>query len=125
MPKHDRILVVDDEPVILEELCELLGTMDYDATCANSVDAALAKVEADPRITLIITDMRMPGKDGVELVRELSSRTDREFEFLVISGHLDSDAEMAGLSRLPVKRMRKPINFEEIMDFLEGLDFKQ
>ncbi|MEE4203723.1 MAG: response regulator [Halieaceae bacterium] len=125
MPKHDRILVVDDEPVILEELCELLDTMDYDATCANSVDAALEKVEADPRITLVITDMRMPGKDGVELVRQLSGRKDREFEFLVISGHLDSDAEMAGLSRLPVKRMRKPINFEEIMNFLEGLDFEQ
>lgn len=125
MVMHDRILVVDDEPVILEELCELLDTMDYDATCADSVDAALEVVDADPRITLIITDMRMPGKDGSELVRTLSSREDREFEFVVISGHLDSDAEMAGLSRLPVRRMRKPINFEEMMNFLEQLNFKQ
>lgn len=125
MVKHDRILVVDDEPVILEELCELLDTMDYDATSADSVDAALAAVDADPRITLIITDMRMPGKDGSELVRTLASRDDRKFEFVVISGHLDGDAEMSGLSKLPVRRMRKPINFEEMMDFLEELDFAQ
>lgn len=119
---HQRILLVDDEPVILEELGELLDTMGYDCCCAPSVDDALAMIAADTTITLIITDMRMPGKDGIELVRELSG-TDREFELVVISGHLGSDSEMSGLSRFPVKQMRKPINFDEIMAFLDELTF--
>ena len=116
-------MIVDDEPLILEELCELLGTLEYDAVCADSVDAALALVANDPDITLIITDMRMPGRDGIELVRELSQSSKREFEFVVISGHFDSDAEMEGLSRLPVTRLRKPVNIDEVVDLLERLEF--
>ncbi|MGD2008869.1 MAG: response regulator [Cellvibrionales bacterium] len=123
MITHKRILLVDDEPVILDELAELMDILGYDALCAHNVDQALQTVEEDPDITLIVTDMRMPGRDGVELVRELSARSDRDFEFVVISGHFDSDDEMAGLSRLPVRRLRKPVNFEEIESLLEGLTF--
>ncbi len=125
MVLHKRIILVDDEPVILEELSELLDTMDFDCVCASSVDEALALIHDDPDITLVITDMRMPGRDGIELVRELSSDADRQYEFVVISGHLDSDVEMAGLSHLPVKLLRKPINLEEFMDVLDALTFAE
>lgn len=119
------ILLVDDEPAILEELCELLSAMDYRCICAGSVDAALEKVAIHTDIALVMTDMRMPGRDGADLVRTLASDASRRYEFVVISGHMDSDTEMAELDRLPVQRLRKPINAEELMALLDRLPFAE
>lgn len=124
MMTHKRILLVDDEADILEELCELFEMLDLETTCARSVDSALQAVRDDTDITLIVTDVRMPGRDGIDLVRELAADSHRDFEFIVISGHFDSDSEMVGLSRLPVTRLRKPINVEEMATLLEQLKFE-
>ena len=66
--QHSGILIVDDESVIAEELCEFLSSFDYSCQKALSVDEALNIIEKDITLTLILTDMRMPGRDGAELI---------------------------------------------------------
>ena len=121
--QHKRILVVDDEAVIAEELCEFLESFDYPCRSAFSADEALQVVNEDTDITLIMTDMRMPGRSGAELIRELQSMGDRSFQYVMISGHLDADQDLADIKVEDVTLMRKPINIEEMVDYLENLHF--
>ena len=121
--KHQGILIVDDEVVIAEELSEFLESFDYVCQAAISVDQALELIEADTSITLILTDMRMPGRDGSELIQILQGMPDREFEYVMISGHLDADEDLKNINVKDVTLMRKPIDIEALIHFLEEREF--
>ena len=75
---HSGILIVDDEVVIAEELSEFLTSFDYPCQTAISVDQALEAVDRDENISMILTDMRMPGRDGSELIQILQSEEGRQ-----------------------------------------------
>jgi DNA-binding response OmpR family regulator len=65
-----RVLVIDDEPDILLSMELLFGGEEFDLETASSFDDAIACAEARPP-DVVITDYRMQGKDGLELVRRL------------------------------------------------------
>jgi len=67
-----RILVVDDEPGIRESLHMLLK-QDYDVETAEDVDSALRTIDAAPP-RLVLLDLLMPGRNGMELLDELKQR---------------------------------------------------
>ena len=121
--KHSGILIVDDESVIAEELCEFIQSFDFPCKTALSVDEALSTVATDAEITLILTDMRMPGRDGAELIQVLQDMPDREFEYLMISGHLDADEDLKHLNSDGVTLMRKPIDIDALLQFLNEREF--
>jgi CheY-like chemotaxis protein len=121
--KHSGILVVDDESVIAEELCEFLSSFDYTCQKALSVNEALALIETNLHITLILTDMRMPGRDGAELIQALQEMPGRQFEYLMISGHLDADEDLKHINSEAVTLMRKPIDIDALLLFLEEREF--
>ena len=76
-PTRARILVVDDEQSMQEFLEIFLRREGYDVATAGNVDAALAQLEADD-VDVLITDMQMPGKTGLDLIlaaREVSPET--------------------------------------------------
>lgn len=120
---HKKILIVDDERVIGEELSEFLSSLDISCHAVTSADEALELIDADTDITLILTDMRMPGKSGADLIRTLQAIPDRTFEYVIISGHLDADQELAGIEQDSVELMRKPIDVGALMDYLDALAF--
>jgi DNA-binding NtrC family response regulator len=67
-PSRGRIVVVEDEKYVRESLGELLGARGYDVHLAGSIDAALDALARAP-IDAVLTDLRMPGGDGLELTR--------------------------------------------------------
>lgn len=107
------ILVVDDNVELAENIAEVLALEGFRATLAASAEEALPRaLEAD--VSFVITDFRLPGIDGAELVtRVRKARPDDEVTFIVISGHTDDQtqrcAEQAGATFLP-----KPVNFAEL-----------
>lgn len=91
MRVRKRILFVDDEPLVLDGLRRTLRKLrgDYDMEFAGGGEQALEIMETRP-FDVIVTDMRMPGMNGAELlnrVMELYPGTIR----LVLSGHADQD----------------------------------
>jgi len=70
MPKKYRVLIVDDRPILLQSFKQLFKDK-YEVLTANSADAALAIVEQDVEIDLIILDIEMPGRKGNEIISEL------------------------------------------------------
>ncbi|WP_449192022.1 response regulator [Thauera sp.] len=66
-----RVLVVDDHPEAREVLATQLASMQAEVECAACARDALAMMRGAPPFDLLITDWRMPGMDGVELVRAI------------------------------------------------------
>jgi HD-like signal output (HDOD) protein len=86
-----RILFVDDEPMILQALQRMLRPMrgEWEMVFAEGGPAALEALAARP-FDVVVTDMRMPGMDGAELLRAVRDRHPSTVR-LVLSGHADRD----------------------------------
>jgi DNA-binding NtrC family response regulator len=79
-----RILIVDDDDSAREALGVSLETLGYDVRYAHDGRSALAQVE-DEQPEAVVTDLQMPGMDGLELLRELAIRN-RGVPVIAISG---------------------------------------
>ena len=103
------ILVVDDDDVIRDTLCELLST-DYSCQTANTAEEALAKLEAQG-FDVVLTDISMPGLNGKELLEkvvELYPGT----PVIIVSGHSDQGQAESLLSHGAFDYLLKPFRLE-------------
>ncbi len=107
-----RITIVDDEPSMRDVLARALRTWGHTSQQAGSAEAALELLDAQ-RTDLVITDLRMPGKGGVWLVRELHERWP-DTGIIVITAGEDADAAVQCLNSGADRYFFKPINFEEL-----------
>ncbi len=73
-PRHARLLLVDDDEEACRLLAEVLEREAYEVVPALSADEALAKVEAAGPFDAVLTDLRMPEKSGLDLLRVLRER---------------------------------------------------
>jgi PAS domain S-box-containing protein len=65
------VLVVDDEPLVLESTAAMLEELGYGTVCAESAEAALAMLDARPDVVAVLTDHAMPGMTGTALAARL------------------------------------------------------
>ncbi|MCP4570850.1 MAG: response regulator [bacterium] len=79
-----RILVVDDDPQVRSLLGKILEREDYDVTTAADGQEAVTAYQSEP-FDLVITDLVMPEKEGIETFNELRS-FDPEVKVVAISG---------------------------------------
>jgi DNA-binding NtrC family response regulator len=81
---NHRILIVDDEPDILEQLARILKEEGFDVTCASSGQHAL-KIFKTKQFSLVITDLSMPGMDGLQLLHKIK-RLDKDTQVIIMTG---------------------------------------
>jgi len=87
------LLIVDDEPLVCESLKEMLAMEGYRVDAVLSGQAALEKLQED-RYHLILSDIQMPGLNGIELLKELKGRSpDTAIIFITGHGHIDGAVE--------------------------------
>jgi DNA-binding NtrC family response regulator len=85
-----NLLIVDDEPNALRVLSAILGNASYNVFNADSVDRAVELISTE-RIDVVITDLKMPEKDGMDLFNYLNSNSpDIPVIFLTAFGTVDS-----------------------------------
>lgn len=116
-----KILLVDDEIDILDEASEALIDEGYSCLCADSAAAALEMLGANPDIALVITDLKMPGRTGAELIREATERFDREIRFIVMSGHASPRVETNGVDIDDYPFLRKPLDIGRFLEIVEAV----
>ncbi|MDA0712104.1 MAG: response regulator [bacterium] len=80
-----RILVVEDDSEILELMTSLLETAGHHVSYARNGNEGLSLYQVD-EVDLVITDIMMPEKDGVETIRELKRRNDA-VKIIAITGY--------------------------------------
>ena len=117
-----KILVVDDEREIREELIEYLSGKGYDCLEASGVSPAMESLHEDPEIAIVITDIKMPGQDGLDLLSAIKSELEREVEVIVVTGH-GGLAEATRALRLGASDfIEKPIDLGYLLHVTERAD---
>lgn len=83
---NPKILIVDDEPDILNFLRNLLMQEDYDVKTASDGPEAIDLFRSEPEpFDLVITDIRMPGMDGLEVMKQIKV-LDEDVEIIILTG---------------------------------------
>jgi len=95
-PERLRVLLVDDEPAVLEGLELQLGRR-YEVHSSSIPAQALKMVETMAPFAIVLSDMRMPGMDGATLLREIRSRHPHGVRML-LSGHADVSSAIAAVN---------------------------
>ena len=110
-----RILIVDDEDSILEEAAEALTDEGFECLVANSVAAAVEIVKTTPGIVLILTDLKMPGQSGVDLINTVKIKLGGKMKFIVMSGHADLNIEDNGIDITSYPFLTKPLDIDHLV----------
>ena len=111
-----KILIVDDEEIILEETSETLTEEGYECFLASNVDAAVEIVKTTPGIILILTDLKMPGKTGADLIKIVEQKLGQNIKFIVMSGHTSTGVEGSDLAMRSYPFLRKPLDIENLIE---------
>jgi DNA-binding NtrC family response regulator len=107
-----RILVVDDDASIRETFEHHLTRSGHQVATAASAEAALDHIaELDP--ALVITDLRMPGMDGLELLRRVRAAMP-DVDVLVITAHEDMRSAMEAMKAGAYDYLVKPLDLDQI-----------
>jgi DNA-binding NtrC family response regulator len=111
-----KILIVDDEEMILEEASETLTDEGYECFVASNVKAAVEIVKTTPEIVLILTDLKMPGETGADLIKIIETQCEQKIKFIVMSGHASPGIEQNGIDLGSYLFLRKPLDIENLIE---------
>src|SRR5437773_6917982 len=113
-----HVLLVDDDPALLQALPETLRLRMSEVTVetADSASAALDRIAARD-FDAIVTDIRMPGMDGLALLAEIRGRRP-DTPILIITGHGEYDLALRALRGGAYDFIHKPIDREDVVTSL-------
>jgi len=113
-----RILLVEDEFPVREQLIRLLDALGYASVAVPSAAEARAVLEADAtRIDAVVSDVMMPGESGIEF-GEWLRRAHPDLPILLISGHTGTALDRVARSSGDFDLLRKPFSGAELSDRL-------
>ena len=113
-----KVLVVDDQPLIVEELCEFLESSGYRCVPCETSRHALERFSEDAEIGLVLCDLHMPDMDGIELVQAMQkiAGKQRAFEAIMLTGQADKQDVIKALRAGISDYYQKPINLDELLE---------
>ena len=116
-----KVLVVDDQPLIVEELCEFIESSGYRCVPCESSPQALRRFSEDAEIGLVLCDLHMPDMDGIELVQAMQRVAGRQraFEAIMLTGQADKQDVIKALRAGISDYYQKPINLDEMLEGLQ------
>ncbi len=112
MPIDIKILVVDDDELTRQVLSSYFENEGYDVLCAATAEEA-ENLLTHGTVDLILLDIRMPGKDGLTLTRELRAKS--ETGIILVTGSQDEVDRLIGLECGADEYVTKPFNPREIL----------
>lgn len=113
-----RVLVVDDNRVNREALCVYLKTKGIDCITADGAQAALECLKREPRIGVMITDLRMEPKDGLELIRQIRESERAALSIIVVSGDTDVKEAVDVMHLGVVDFLLKPVDLGRLLELV-------
>lgn len=111
-----KVLIVDDNPDILEMVSELLAANGFQPLTASSGNEALEKVESESP-DLILLDINMPDMDGWSVLRELKERKKAPpIKVIMLTATVDIGTDIFGLQDLVFDYIRKPFTNKDLAE---------
>jgi len=112
MADEVRILVVDDEEIARQNLMHVLGREGWQVDCAADA-AQAATLLNETRYQLVLTDLRMPGVDGLTLLRSIKER-DSSIEVIVITAHASAGSAVEAMRAGAFFYIEKPFRIADV-----------
>jgi DNA-binding NtrC family response regulator len=116
---EQRVLAVDDDPAALEAIVALLQTDGYEVHTATSAEEA-ESILAGATFPLIITDLILPGKSGIDLVRHAADTHPHAFA-IVVTGHATLPTAVEALKAGAIDYLTKPVDPGQLRGLIAGL----
>ena len=104
-----HILLIDDEAIALSNLRHVFEREGYVVTACKSGEAGLAAMQAE-QFDLVLTDLRMPGIDGMEVLAHIRATTP-DVPVIMITAYGDADTKRKALEGGAEALFTKPIDF--------------
>jgi two-component system, OmpR family, response regulator CpxR len=111
-----RVLLVDDETEFVDVLAERLETRDFDVSKAYSGDEAIARLK-EHKIDVVVLDVLMPGKDGVETLREIKA-LQPIVEVIMLTGNATVESAVEGMKIGAFDYLMKPAETKDLVEKL-------
>ncbi len=110
----DRMLIIDDDDIILESCRRIFSATGFQVTCTTSPPEGLRLI-ADSFFDVVLCDWKMPGFDGMDVLEELESRSPRS-ALVMISGYPSPERQTEALKRGAMDYVAKPFTPGEIVE---------
>jgi excisionase family DNA binding protein len=109
-----RVLVVDDEASIRELLSKTLALAEYDVDTAPDGSTALDRMRDDGRYDLMIADLKMPGMDGLSLIRQVK-RLRSDLPVIIITGFSTESSAIDAVNLGVAGYLTKPFRVPQVL----------
>lgn len=116
-----KILLIDDDELVIRSLEKLLARKGYSVDAISDPKAAVQRA-AEVSYDLIITDIRMPGMNGIKAIEEIQKdeeKTGRKVNCMVITGYAEEDAPGRAIQLGVTDYLLKPIDLNQFLDAVE------
>jgi DNA-binding NtrC family response regulator len=118
------VLLVDDEVPFVETMTKRLTKRELTVLTAFSGSEALDKLAAEKRIDVVILDVKMPGMDGIDALREIK-RLYPLVEVVMLTGHGTIDTAIEGMKLGAFDYLLKPTNIDVLMAKVQEANAKK
>ena len=116
--KSPFIMLVDDEVSFVETLVKRLATRDIETITAFSAEEGLEKLEVHQNLDVIVLDVKMPGMDGLEMLKKIKAGFYRS-EVIMLTGHGTIESGIKGMKLGAYDFLTKPCDIEELVSKIE------
>lgn len=114
-----RILIVDDDPTISNELKELLSDDGHEVEMVNTGEDALTTLD-DQRFDVVFLDIKLPGLDGVTVLKEMKSKPQSPYA-IMITGYATLETAVESLKSGAFDYISKPFDIEQIHKSIDSI----
>lgn len=108
------VLIVEDDPHVMLGCQQALALEDIPSEGVNSAEAALARLD-DDFAGVVVSDIRLPGMDGLTLQKQLAAR-DRKLPVILITGHGDISMAVNAIQQGAYDFIEKPFSPERLVE---------
>jgi len=118
MPDRGKVYVIDDDEAMRDSLDFLLDSANFDVTL---FETALKFLDALPSLEFgcVVSDVRMPGLDGIELLKRMKARHSR-FPIVIMTGHGDVPLAVEAMKQGAVDFLEKPFEDDRLIGMIEA-----
>lgn len=109
-----KILLVDDEKEFVETLAERLAARDFEVSTALDGDEGIKRLR-EREIDVVILDVLMPGKDGIQTLQEIK-QIKPILEVIMLTGHGTIETAIQGMRLGAYDYLMKPTDMAELVD---------
>ena len=112
--RQPKVLIVEDEPSVREALSVLFKRNGFEVEGCESGDRAIGRLSEQGPVDLVVTDLRLPGQDGIAVLKAARAQ-DPLAKVIVVTAQGDEDFAMKACNEGAFRYLKKPYKNQELI----------